>query len=88
MQEILVRFLGREDPLEKKGSASLVTQMVKNLSAMRETWVRPLGWEDALEKGKATHSRTGLENSMDCIVHGGHKESGTTERLSLRFTSL
>ena len=70
MQEILVRFLGREDPLEKKGSASLVTQMVKNLSAMRETWVRPLGWEDALEKGKATHSRTGLENSMDCIVHG------------------
>ena len=88
MQEILVRFLGREDPLEKKGSASLVTQLVKNLSAMRETWVRPLGWEDALEKGKATHSRTGLENSMDCIVHGGHKESGTTERLSLRFTSL
>ena len=79
MQEILVRFLGREDPLEKKGSASLVTQLVKNLSAMRETWVRPLGWEDALEKGKATHSRTGLENSMDCIVHGGHKESGTTE---------
>ena len=62
--------------------------MVKNLSAMRETWVRPLGWEDALEKGKATHSRTRLENSMDCIVHGGHKESGTTERLSLRFTSL
>ena len=88
MQEILVRFLGREDPLEKKGSASLVTQLVKNPSAMRETWVRPLGWEDALEKGKATHSRTGLENSMDCIVHGSHKESGTTERLSLRFTSL
>ena len=26
------------------------------------------GWEDPLEKGKATHS--GLENSMDCIVHG------------------
>ena len=31
-------------------------QMVKNLPAMQETWVRPLGWEDPLEKGRATHS--------------------------------
>ena len=30
--------------------------MVKNLPAMQETWVRSLGWEDPLEKGKATHS--------------------------------
>ena len=37
--------------------ASLVAQLVKNLPAMRETWVRSLGWEDPLEKGKATHSR-------------------------------
>ena len=36
--------------------ASLVTQLVKNLPAMRETWVRSLGWEDPLEKGKVTHS--------------------------------
>ena len=36
--------------------ASLVVQMVKNLPAMWETWVRSLGWEDSLEKGKATHS--------------------------------
>ena len=36
--------------------ASLVTQMVKNLPAMWETWVPSLGWEDALEEGKATHS--------------------------------
>ena len=35
--------------------ASLVTQMVKNSSAMRETWVRSLGWEDLLERGMATH---------------------------------
>ena len=52
--------------LERQGSgtkdmvpqarASLVAQMVKNLSAMRETWVRSLGWEDPLEKGIATHS--------------------------------
>ena len=36
--------------------ASLVAQLVKNLPAMRETWVQSLGWEDPLEKGKATHS--------------------------------
>ena len=36
--------------------ASLVAQLVKNLPAMQETWVQPLGWEDPLEKGKATHS--------------------------------
>ena len=38
------------------GKASLVAQLVKNPPAMWETWVRSLGWEDALEKGKATHS--------------------------------
>ena len=36
--------------------ASLVAQTVKNLPAMRETWVRSLGWEDPLEEGMATHS--------------------------------
>ena len=36
--------------------ASLVAQLVKNLPAMQETSVRSLGWEDCLEKGKATHS--------------------------------
>ena len=36
--------------------ASLVAQLVKNPPAMQETWVRSLGWEDLLEKGKATHS--------------------------------
>ena len=36
--------------------ASLVAQLVKNQPAMREIWVLSLGWEDALEKGKATHS--------------------------------
>ena len=35
---------------------SLVTQLVKNLPAMRETWVWSLGWEDPLEKGMATLS--------------------------------
>ena len=36
--------------------ASLVVQTVKNLPAMRETWVQFLGWEDPLEEGTATHS--------------------------------
>ena len=44
---ILISFLIR---------ASLVAQLVKNSPAMRETWVRSLGWEDPLEKGMATHS--------------------------------
>ena len=36
--------------------ASLIAQLVRNLPAMRETWVRSLGWEDPLEEGIATHS--------------------------------
>ena len=62
MQEIPVSFLGREDTREGIGyplqysRAFLVTQLVKNPPAMQETWVWSLGWEDPLEKGKATHS--------------------------------
>ena len=37
---------------------SLVAQMVKNLPAMWETWVRSLGWEDSLEEDMAAHSST------------------------------
>ena len=40
----------------EKIRASLIAQLVKNLPAMQDTWVRSLGWEDPLEKGKATHS--------------------------------
>ena len=55
---------GREGRCEEMGeptgqsvkSASLVAQLVKNSPAMWETWVRSLGWEEPLEKGKATHS--------------------------------
>ena len=66
-----------------------------NQPAMQETWVRSLGWEDSLEKGKATHSSIlawripwteepgGLQGPCD---HGGHKESDATEQLSFRFT--
>ena len=65
--------------------ASLIVQLVKNPHAMWETWVQSLGWEDPLEKRKATHLQySDLENSMDCIVHGAAKtHSDTTEWVSL-----
>ena len=50
--------------------ASLVAQLVKNLPAMPETWVWSLGWEDPLEKEWLPLQYSGLENSMDYIVHG------------------
>ena len=40
---------------EEKG-APLVAQLVKNTSAMWETWIRSLGWEDPVEKGMATYN--------------------------------
>ena len=46
--------------------ASLVTQMVKNLPAMQETWVRTLGQEDALEKENSNPLQYScLGNPMD-----------------------
>ena len=33
-----------------------MAQIIKNMPAMQQTWVQSLGWEDSLEKGKATHS--------------------------------
>ena len=57
----LIPRLGRS-PGEGKGYprqyswAFVVAQLVKNPPAMQEIWVRSLGWEDPLEKGKATHS--------------------------------
>ena len=36
--------------------ASLVAQLAKNPPTIWETWVRSMGWEDPLEKGKVTHS--------------------------------
>ena len=57
-----------------------MAQLVKNPPAMQETWVRSLGWEDPLEKGKATYSSIlawRIPWTMGC------KESDTTEQLSL-----
>ena len=57
---------------------SPVAEMLKNLPAIQETWVRSLGWEEPLEKGMATHSSSGLENFMDrgawkATIHGDTK---------------
>ena len=57
--------------------ASLVAQMVKNLSAVQETWVQSLDWEDPLEKGMATHS-----SILAWRISQGHRESDTSERRS------
>ena len=63
--------------------ASLVAQLVKTPAAMWETWFWSLGWEDLLEKGKATHSD--LENSRDCIVHGVTKSSTWLSNFHFHF---
>ena len=55
-----------------------MAQLVKSLPAMRETWVRSLGWEDPLAKGKATHSSILAWRSP-----WGCTESDVTEGLSL-----
>ena len=58
-----------------------VAQLVKNLPAMQETWVRSLAWEDPLEKGKATHSVSWPGESHG--LYSPWKELDMTEGLSL-----
>ena len=56
LPEVINNLRYADDSRYHDNGASLVAQLVKNLPAMRETWVQSLGWEDPLEKGKATHS--------------------------------
>ena len=59
--------------------ASLVAQLVKNPPVMQKTWVQSLGWEDPLEKRKATHSYI-LDGTMPwTLVHGVTKSWTQTE---------
>ena len=55
--------------------AFLVAQLVRNPPAMQTTWIPSLGWEDPMEKGKATHT--------SIMAGRRHKESDMTEQLSL-----
>ena len=80
--------MGREDVFYQELSSfqfSLIVQSVKNLSAMQETWVQSLGWEDPLEKRMASHSSVlawrilwieepGRQQSMGS-VHGVRKKT-------------
>ena len=59
--------------------ASLVAQLVENPPAMREIWVRSLVWEDALEKGKATHPVFWSGEFHGLYSPWGCKESDMTE---------
>ena len=67
--------------------ASLVAQLVKNLPAMRETWVQSLGWEDPLEKGKATHSSI-LAWRIPWTVYSMGSQKSQTRLLDFHFSSL
>ena len=65
--------------------ASLVAQLVKNRPALRETWVRSLGWEDPLEEGMTTDSsilawRTPVDRGAGRAAVHGVAESDMTER--------
>ena len=67
--------------------ASLVAQMVKNLPAMWETSVQPLGWEYPLEEGIVTHSsilawRISMDRGAQWATVHGVTESNMTEQLS------
>ena len=63
-----------------------MTQTVKNLPAMWETWVQSLGGEDPLQEGMTTHSsilawRIPMDRGAWWVtVHGGHKKLDITER--------
>ena len=63
--------------------ASLVAQLVKNSPAMQDTWVQSLGWEDPLEKRKATHSSILAWRIPWTVQSTGRKRLDTTERPSL-----
>ena len=63
--------------------ASLVAQLVKNAPAMREIWVRSLGWEDPLEKEMATHPSL-LAGRIPCTEEpGGLQSMGSQSRTRL-----
>ena len=77
-----------------------MAQPVKNLPATQETWVRSLGWEDPLEKGKATHfSILGLPcgsvgKESTCIagdlglIHGLGRSPGEGKGYPLQYSGL
>ena len=68
--------------------ACLVAQLVKNPPTMRETWVLSLGWEDPLEKGKATHSSILAWRSPWTVESMDGIAKSQTRLSDFHFTSL
>ena len=64
-----------------------MVQMVKNLPAMKETWVRSLGWEDPLEKGMATYSSI-LAWRISWTEEPGGLQSMGSQRVGHTFTFM
>ena len=69
-----------------------MAQMVRNLPAMWDTWVQPLGWEDSLQEGMATDSsilawRIPMDRGAWWATIHGVVELDTTEQLSTHITS-
>ena len=93
VQETPVQFLNWEDPLEKGWAThSSILGLPSWLSWQRTTCnardlclIPRLGRSPGEAKGYPLQY-SGLENSNDCIVHGGHKESDKTERVSLSLS--
>ena len=71
-----------------------MAQLVKNLPAMRETWVQPLGWEGPLEEAMATHSsilvwRIPMDRgAWRATVHGVTKSQIRLQRLSTQHAHV
>ena len=79
--------------LLKYSNAGLVAQMVKNLPAVKETWVRSLGQEDPLEKGMAAHCsilawRIHEQRSLASYSSLAHKNLDVTEQPKRTHTGL
>ena len=79
-----LRFRFQSVTSSRKNWAPLVAQLVEKLPAMQETWVRSLGWEDPLEKGKATPPPVFWPGEFHGLYSPwGRKELDMTELLSL-----
>ena len=66
-----------------------MAQLVKNPSAMQETWVQSLGWEDTLEKGNTTHfSILAWRIPWTIQSMGSQRVGHNSEWLSLSLRSL
>ena len=72
---------------QQASEASLVAQMVNNPPAMQETWVRSLGWEDPWRRERRKGNTPVFWPGEFHRLYSpqGHKESDTTERLSLHY---